>query len=289
MYHPTMIKQIQGPLLALRHIHLLLLFTSIGALCLLTSCNRQGPSWPEKVEEHMRSSEAGTLVWQAMEAHGGYKSWISNGALKFQWIYRMKDLGPEAIVDTVQIVDPKTMQARHEVSGTNTVFGWTGEKAWIHPPDAVFNPPPRFWALTPLYFIGIPFVFGDLNARFEKVDDWVFEGQTYKQVKVTYDASAGDSPEDYYILLIHPDAKKVHGARYIVTSDLVTDGTPKPEKLITLESFADVEGILLPTEYRSFTMNKDTLGDLIRDASAKDISWVKPSPDMSPPQGARSL
>jgi hypothetical protein len=51
--------------------------------------------------------------------------------------------------------------------------------------------------------MGIPFVFDDANARFELLKEpKTFENKDYTQVKVTYVATAGDSPDDYYVLLI---------------------------------------------------------------------------------------
>lgn len=263
-----------------------LAFNSI-LLALLVCCGCSSGTWGEKIKSHLQSSDAGSLVWEAMEAHGGFDTWMSNGALQFRWTYRMQDLGPEAIVDTVQIFNPANFQVRHEVVDSDTTFGWTGKDAWIHPADATFKPPPRFWALTPTYFVGIPFVFGDLNASFTDAPDWTFEGTAYRQVKVTF--SAGDAPDDYYILLLHPETKKVHGARYIVSSPLVTDGTPKPEKLITFEKHEDVGGVMFPTYHRTFSMNGDELGEKVREAEAQGYEWKKPAPSMVPPKGSKTL
>jgi len=235
----------------------------------------------------MKTNDAGSLVWNAMEAHGGYGTWMSNGALQFRWIYLMQDIGPDAIVNTLQTVDPHSLQARHEVNDSDTTFGWDGKEAWIIPPDAKFAPPPRFWALTPYYFVGIPFVFGDLGAQFKMEPDWEFEGVSYHQVRVTF--SSGDAPDDYYILLIHPETNKVHGARYIVTSSLVTDGTPKPEKLITFEKHADIGGVLIPTHHRTFSMNGDEIGEKVREADASEMKWISPAPDLSAPADAKIL
>ena len=39
-----------------------------------------------------------------------------------------------------------------------------------------------------------------------------FEGKDCTQVKVTYDKAAGDSPDDYYVLLLDPETKLTRGA-----------------------------------------------------------------------------
>ena len=107
-----------------------------------------------------------TLVYESMEIHGGRDHWYGAGLLKFRWRYLMQDVGPEAIVDTLQIIDPESLSVRHEVVDREIQFGWTAGKTWVLPEGALFSPPPKFWALTPFYFFGIPFVFDDPNARF---------------------------------------------------------------------------------------------------------------------------
>ena len=179
-------------------------------------------------------------------------------------------------------------QAVHEVAGSDVRFGWTGQEAWVTPADAPRRPNPRFWALTPYYFIGIPFVFADLNANFEKLAQGIdFEGTVYDQVKVTFDPGTGDAPDDYYIVLIHPESKLVGGTRYIVTSPLVVRGAPGPEKLITLESYRKFGGIKLPTRHRSFTMDGNSADKHIRNAEAEEYRWIKRAEvDFSVPEGA---
>ena len=162
------------------------------------------------------------LVMESIAAHGGKEKWYGSGQLQFQWKYHMTDRGADAVVDTIQTVDTKTMAVKHEVVGKDITFGLNAGEDWIRPEGAEFTPPPRFWALTPFYFLGIPFVFNDENANFEKLAEQMeFEGKSYTQVKVTYDKEAGDSPDDYYVLLIDPETKLTRGAYYTVTSDLL--------------------------------------------------------------------
>lgn len=276
----------------LRQSFLALLFSSP---LLLTSGCGSSPSvdttadWSAKVKTHLTSNDAGALVWESLEAHGGLANWLDAGTLEFRWTYNMRDKGSNVVVDTVQQIDPTTMRAAAQIPGSDTRFGWDGAAAWISPPDSTdLMVPPRFWALTPYYFVGMPFVFGDLNARFAALPDFEFEGTSYKQVKVTYTPEAGDAPDDYYILLIHPETKLVDACRYIVTSKLVTD-QPKPEKLITMEYRKPVGSFSLPTFHRSFPMEGETVGGQIRDALGSEFKWLPNAPDFSAPAGAKAL
>ncbi len=234
-------------------------------------------NWVDKVHDHLNQSPGGQLIAEALVAHGGLKNWLENEVLEFRWIYHMNDRGPDAVVNTKQSVDTSSLKAVHTVPNSDVRFGWDGSDAWISPADAEFpGPPPRFWSLTPYYFVGIPFVFADLNANFELLtDSFEFEGTDYDQVKVTYNAEAGDAPDDYYKVLVHPATKQVAGVRYIVTSPLVAPNGPGPEKLLTLESLTEIGGIPIPTKHRSFKMYGDSLGEHIRDAETQEIRWLK--------------
>jgi len=226
------------------------------------------------------------LVMESIEAHGGKEAWYGSGLLQFRWTYHMTDRGADTVVDTVQTFDPVTMAVRHEVVGTDIEFGMKEGELWIRPEGAEFSPPPRFWALTPIYFLGIPFVFNDPGANFELLDETIgFEGEEYTQVKVTYEPSAGDSPDDYYVLLIDPETKLVRGTYYIVTSELVAKDGPGPRKLITLDDLQDVGGVKLASGHRTFAMDDGKIGEQMRFTEVSEVKWVpKDAVDFDAPE-----
>ena len=222
------------------------------------------------------SSDPGReLVMESIAAHGGAEKWYGNGQLQFRWTYHMSDKGPEAIVNTVQTVDPSTMAVVHEAVGKDVRFGMNGGEDWIEPKDAEFTPPPRFWSLTPFYFLGIPFVFNDPNASFETLpEEMEFEGKGYTQVKVTFNKDAGDSPDDYYVLLIDPETKLTRGAYYTVTSSLVAKDGPGPPKFITLDGLQEIGGVKLASGHRTFAMEEGKIGAQMRFTEVADVKWL---------------
>lgn len=226
------------------------------------------------------------LVMESIEAHGGKEKWYGNGQLQFRWTYHMSDKGSEAVVDTVQTVDPSTMAVVHEVVGKDIRFGMNNGEVWIQPKDAEFMSPPRFWSLTPFYFLGIPFVFNDPNAIFEMLPEKLeFEGKGYTQVKVTYNKQAGDSPDDYYVLLIDPETKLTRGAYYIVTSSLVAKDGPGPPKFITLDKLQDIGGLKLASGHRTFAMEDGKIVDQMRFTEVADVKWLpEGTVDLSVPE-----
>lgn len=251
----------------------------------LVSCRK-----PEAVDN--KSPDAGKkLVMESIQAHGGTEKWYGNGLLRFRWIYHMSDKGPQAIVNTLQTVDPKTMNVVHEVADSKIRFGVNGGQAWIFPKGAEFTPPVKFWALTPFYFIGMPFVFNDPNARFEKLPETIaFEGMDYDQVKITYTKEAGDSPDDWYVLVIDPKTKITRGAYYVVTNPLVARDGPGPPKFITLDGLKDASGILLASGHRTFTMEDGKIGKQMRFTEVSEVEYLpEKSVDFSIPADAEKL
>lgn len=215
------------------------------------------------------------LVMASIDAHGGTEKWYNNGLLQFRWTYHMSDKGPKAIVDTIQTVDPTNLNVMHEVPGKEITFGMYQGQYWIAPREAKFMPPVQFWSLTPYYFLGIPFVFNDENAIFEMLPERMeFEGQDYAQVKISYTQEAGDSPDDYYVLLIDPDTKLTRGAYYIVTNELVAPNGPGPEKFLTLDNLIDVDGIKLASGHRTFSMKDGKIGEQMRFTEVSGVKYV---------------
>ncbi|MGJ8671988.1 hypothetical protein [Rubritalea sp.] len=240
---------------------------------LLTNCN-DTPSAADS-SQVLEINKGKALVLESIAAHGGTDKWYNNGLLNFRWTYHMTDRGPKAIVDTKQTVDSRTLDVVHEVPDSDVKFGLSKGEAWISPLGSNFKPPVRFWSLTPYYFLGIPFVFNDDNAQFELLAETKeFEGKEYSQVRVTYGKEAGDSPDDYYVLLIDNETKLTRGAYYIVTNKLVAPNGPTPEKFITLDDLTDINGVMLAGSHRTMSMDNGVIGEQMRHADVSEVKFL---------------
>lgn len=194
----------------------------------------------------------------------------------------------DKVIDSIQTVDPKTLAVIHEVPDSNVRFGMNAGKPWILPAGAKFSSPVAFWSLTPYYFIGIPFVFNDPNANFEKLPNTMqFEGKEYSQVKITYNKEAGDSPDDYYVLLLDQQTNLTKGAYYTVTNKLVAPNGPGPAKFITLDNLKDSNGVLLASGHRTFKMLDGKIADQMRYTDVSEVKYLPANTvDLSIPEGA---
>ena len=218
----------------------------------------------------LEASEAGRLILAAIEAHGGLTPWFANGPVFFRFNYRPLGRNP---IDTYQLVDIWSSRAAHRLAADSSVgFGWSGEQAWRMPPEAELPTNARFWSLTPYYFIGIPFVFGDPGVLTATEGEMAFEGRTYDLVRVTYEAGTGDAPDDYYIVLVDRETRRVGGVRYVVSyPGFYPDGGHGAESLLVYDGAQTINGVTFPQTFRTFRWTDDGPGDLRTETTLSDV------------------
>lgn len=209
-------------------------------------------SWIEnrvaKAEKRLSESEGGQIVWRAMEAHGGLEQWFKNGSLAMRFNYQPLDGSTQR--DSYQVVDVWQNRAVHESIKDSTLrFGFDGENAWQMAKDSTsFAYDTKFWAMTPLYLMGFPFVLDGEGVNFEKLPSFMYKGKANDVVKVTFAPGTGDAPDDYYILHFDAETHLLVATRYIVSyPEYFKDGGHAPEKFMEVGPLENVEGVLLPT------------------------------------------
>lgn len=218
-----------------------------------------------EAQERMEATEAGDLVWQSIETQGGLAQWLKAGTIAFAFDYR--PLGdPERRMHTAQKVDLWRARAVHEEldggAGEAATFGWDGERAWIAPGPSAFPSPARFWALTPYYFVGMPFVCADPGTSYELLEPAELDGETHRLVKITYDEGTGDSPDDYYILYIHPESYELAALRYVVAyPGFFPEGGHTPEKLMRYTDYRRVGELQIAHRLDTYAWNPGENGE----------------------------
>ncbi len=233
-----------------------------------------------KAKQELNSSAGGKLVWQAMEAHGGLEKWFKNGPISFRFDYVPTVDGTAR--KTVQQIDTWSNKAVHQdVLDPEDTFGWDGENAWLHRNDtANFSFSIRFWALTPYYFLGQPFIFDGKGVVIEKIDDQMLKGKAYDAVRITFEAGTGDAPDDYYINLYEKETHLLKALKYVVSYPAYfKDGGHSPEKTMVLNKLTTVDGIKLPTGYETFALN-EVKGELGPKATNIEVSKISFLPDL---------
>jgi hypothetical protein len=227
----------------------------------------------EEARERLQGSEAGKIAWASIEAHGGLADWFSNGPLFFRFTYR--PLAGGKVRDTYQTVDTWSSRARHRLASDETrEFGWDGERAWQMTEEGELAINARFWALTPFYFIAIPFVLADPGVELEETGSAELEGRAYDLLKVTYGSGVGDSPDDYYIVYIDAETKRVGAVRYIVSyPGFFPEGGHSPEKLMIYDGEQRAGGILFAKTFRTFEWDGGERGSLVTKIEMTDVAF----------------
>jgi hypothetical protein len=236
----------------------------------------------------LAQSEAGRRVWASIEAHGGLARWYGNGPLHFRYSYNRRSGEPP--IDTEQTVDTWSARARHLALPDSTEFGWTGAAAWVRPDSAALPINARFWALTPYYFVAMPFVLADPGVNLEEAGQMEAEGQRYDLVRVTFSPGTGDAPDDYYVLLLDPATQRVGGVRYVVSyPGFFPEGGHTPERLMLYDGHQTVGGITLQEGFRSFAWTDTRAGAPAAEGNVTDVRFLSDAPDslFTMPAGAR--
>lgn len=230
-----------------------------------------------KAKNRLEQTEAGKIVWNAMEAHGGLEKWFSNGALAFRFNYQ--PLTGNGQRDSYQTIDTWSNRAKHTSMTDSTAhYGWDGKTAWVQAKDSTaFAYDTKFWALTPIYFLGQPFILDGEGVNLELLPQQVYKEKNNDVIKVTFDSGTGDAPDDYYILYFDATSHQLSVIRYIVSYPAYfKDGGHLPEKFMDLSEYKTVDGITFPTLYKTHWLGENEQpGEYITKIDVSDIEFVK--------------
>ncbi|WP_010519307.1 LolA-like protein [Croceivirga radicis] len=246
----------------------------------------------KKAKERLTASSAGTVIWNSMEAHGGLATWFENGPLGMRFNYQPLEKD-KTQRDSYEIVDPWNNRVVHtSTTDKEAKFGYTGEIAWIKADSTAFAYDTKFWALTPLYLMGHPFVEDGEGVNLELLPDATYKDKKTKVVKVTYDAGTGDAPDDYYILHFDAETYLLMATRYIVSyPEYFKNGGHNPEKFMEVGELVDVDGVLLPSLLKTHWTVDGMPGEYITKIEISDMEFVSELPEdfFEMPEGAKKL
>lgn len=248
----------------------------------------------EKAKKRLDGSEAGKVVWNAMEAMGGLNKWYGNGYLSFRFNYQPLD--GSMTRDTYQTIDTWSNKARHRsVTDSTAIYGWDGKNAWVKAKDSTtFKYNLRFWALTPLYLAAQPLVLDGEGVNLELLPQTNYKGMPQDVVKVTFDSGTGDAPDDYYILYLDAKTHLLSALRYIVSyPGYFPNGGNNPEKFMELVSRTTVNGISFPLKFNTYWSTDDgqPKGEPITTIELSDIEFQSELEEnfFGQPEGAKLL
>jgi len=239
----------------------------------------------------LEASEVGRILLASTEAHGGLEAWFEGRALRFRYDYRPVEGTRRNSLQTVDLLASRAYHTLdHPAKGK---LAFDGRRAWMKlEGGAKFAA--RFWALTPYYFVGMPFVLSDPGVKLELVeDDPAAAGLEVPAhvVRATFAAGTGDAPDDFYVLYVAKDDHRLLALRYVVTYAPFFEGKAaksSPEKLLVFEDPRPAGPLTLARRHAFYAFGEGRRGEKITLADISEVEYGAPFDEaaLEMPEGA---
>jgi Family of unknown function (DUF6503) len=226
---------------------------------------------------------------QSIDAHGGLETFREYGTLEYDQEF---DLTGVMNLKSHQLID---LNSRKVLITSDTYkIGFDGQEAWIEPNMEALGIPPRFYASTPFYFFGLPFLFADPGVNTESLGTKELDGKEYNVVKFTFDKGVGDTPDDDYVAYFDKETDQLTVLNYIVTYPPLMQGKSIEElerHAGVYEEWQKVGGLLVPKKISFYEWTDGNLGEEPHGAMVfENVIFKKENPEasiFSKPQGAQ--
>ena len=193
------------------------------------------------------SDDARAVVGKMIEAHGGMDAWKRAPTVSFEdtWFAAGSD---ERTTSRV-VVEQGARRAYVDFPASGATMSWDGKQAWSRNWDQ--PAPPRFIALLGYYFFNLPWLTLDPGVVLERPGTGKLwdDPANYITIRMSFAPGVGDTPDDYYILYIHPETYRLTACRYVVTyAELLPEGVrSSPEHILVYDTWETVDGLVVPT------------------------------------------
>lgn len=211
---------------------------------------------PTSVRAVTGDDRAVEIAKRMIEAHGGMEKWQNAPTVSFT-----DELIPAGATSGLKghvTVEQGARRVYIEYPSMGMRMAWDGEQAWGENWSVPY--PPRFLAQLDYYFLNLPWL---------TMDDGVILGPPGKEqlwddpveyltVRMDFEPGVGDTPDDYYVLYIHPDNYLLKGCRYVVTyQSLLPEGVEAtPEHVLIFDKYKTVDGLVVPVHYSIYELDR---------------------------------
>ncbi len=212
------------------------------------------------------------IVDRMIAAHGGMERWLATPTVSFEDEFR-PGTATEGSPSRV-MVEQGRRRAYLDFPGTEMRLSWDGEKAWSE--NWQFPYPPRFLALLNYYFANLPWLVEDPGVVLgDPGSGKLFDDPTeYLTIRVTYEPGVGDTPDDYYVLYVHPESFELRANEYVVTyRALLPEGVASTDPHILIyDEWTEVDGLKVPAHYTIYELDGTVYGS----CAFRDWSFSRP-------------
>lgn len=216
-----------------------------------------------------------------VEAAHGLAAWWRTEVLRADVLI---EFGGRTVVDGRMTFETNGPRARLDVRDGGSVV-YDGATCWATPDGP---PNARFHVLTWSWFLAAPLKIrghGSLLAPFETM---TWEGTTHHVARQTFQADTGDTPEDWYDLVVDPDTHRLTDMGYVVTFGKTLEEANEEPHAIRYDGFTTVEGVTLSMDW-TFTMyTRETgFGEPIGKGRIRNPTFIAAADaDFAKPDGA---
>ncbi|MEM1217653.1 MAG: DUF6503 family protein [Bacteroidota bacterium] len=199
----------------------------ISLACLMSCGENAGPV----------TQPANSLPQQIEMAHQK-EAFLANEAV--QWDFKLSFGGKERMDATLTILTNSTKGLLEMADSTQIFFD--GDRVY-YSPNRESDRGVRFDAFTWSYFFLLPYKLTDPGTKWSPYNETPIAGKSYRSEKLSFEASVGDAPDDWYIVYANPSTDLLEVAAYIVTANKSVEKAEEDPHAIEYADFTTVEGI----------------------------------------------
>ena len=157
-----------------------------------------------------------------------------------QWDFKLNFGGKERLNAKLTVLTNSTKGLLEMGDSTQIFFD---QDRVYYSPNRGSNKGVRFDAFTWSYFFLLPYKLTDPGTQWSSYNSTPIAGKAYRSEKLSFEASIGDAPEDWYIVYANPSTHLLEVAAYIVTANKSVEKAEEDPHAIEYADFITVEGI----------------------------------------------
>ncbi|MCM4159760.1 hypothetical protein FHG64_15550 [Antarcticibacterium flavum] len=241
-------------------------------LCLLLiSCNqssKENPGTSNLNSYELSLTEAKAFVHSIEEAHNK-EDWDKEEIVSFDIQLLMG--GEERLKARIYTFTNSSKIRVDKKDGSSLIFD--GKRVFQSPAAAPVNGA-RFDMFTWQYFFAFPFKLSDKGTNWELKEKETMKDISFPKAKLTFDATTGDAPDDWYILYKEPKSNLLYAAAYIVTLNTKKEIAEEEPHAIVYHDYELFKNIPIATRWTFHHWNDtEGIGEQIGEAKIENIEF----------------
>jgi hypothetical protein len=224
------------------------------------------------------TGDAQSIALEMIKAHGGMDRWkaVTTVSFKNTMVAPWEPDDPWVSIEVTEQNSRRTYQD-WPLDGATIVSD--GKVTWSK--DWKRGNPPKFMVNLSYYFLNLPWITQDPGVKLEGPGQGKLPGgdETYTTIRMTFEPGVGEASDDYYVIFIDPETKRMKAVEYIVTYGAMLDlfNVPEDQTFVgplinVFDEYATVGGLAFPVKYTTYSPDGDVYGQ----HTVENLSLDKP-------------